>query len=123
MEYSQPFRDYFQHTQHAGRLNGQDIIIRRHESVNPFDQFTFYLDIANNTIKQAHFESSSTPALIAAGEYTCRWLENKSLVEAASLQKEQILQELDLDQRFIHVADLICRLLQRYTEVPMRANT
>lgn len=111
MKYSPAFRDYFMQTLHAGQLNGQHVVIRKHQSANPFDQFTLYLEVVDTTIKQAHFESSSTPALIAAGEYVCRWLENKSLVEAAGLQKEQILQELGLDQHFIHIADLICRLL------------
>lgn len=111
MQYSQILHDYFQHADHAGSLKGQNIIVRKHVSANPFDQFTLYLEVVDNTIKRANFEASSTPALIAAGEYVCRWLENKSLIEAAGLQKAQILQELNLDQRFIHVADLICRLL------------
>lgn len=113
MKYSTTFRELFLNTQHAGSLKGEHITVLRQPSVDPFNQFILYLNIEDHLIKQAHFESSSTPALIVVGEYVCRWLENKSPSAARGLQKEQILQELGLDRHFIHIADMVCRLLER----------
>ncbi len=111
MSYSIQFYDYFLNTEHAGRLFGNHLKILKHESVSPFDQFRLFLLIDEQIILKARFESSTTPALIAAGEYVCRWLEGKSTQQAQELSAQQILQALDLDYRFSYVADLIHRLV------------
>ncbi len=113
MNYSARFLHYFSQTDHAGRIEREGAITIRNESINPFDQFCLYVVIEQDCIKEVAFESSSTPVLIAAGEYISRWLENKSLQEAIGLQKEQILQELDLDRRHVYAADLVQRLVLR----------
>lgn len=111
MDYSPKFIEYFEHTQHAGQLAGDNILHSSHHSIQLFSDFELYLCVENNTIKEASFLSSTTPALIAAGEYACRWLEGKTLKQASGLQKEQILQELGLDATFVHVANLVCRVI------------
>ena len=113
MKYSTTFHNYFLNTDHAGCVESPDVIRLYHSSVNPFDQFCFYIVVTNGIITCANFESGTTPALIAAGEYTCRWLEGKSIFEAVSLQSSQILQELNLDSRYVHIAEVMVWLIQQ----------
>ena len=113
MQYSTTFLDYFLNTAHAEKPSGHNIICIEHVGVGLFDSLSLYIKLNNGVIKEARFEASTTPVLIAAGEYICRWLEGKSIEEAISLQKDQILQELDIDARFIYVAALIERLVSQ----------
>jgi NifU-like protein involved in Fe-S cluster formation len=110
--YSAAFMRYFLNTPHAGQLKCSDIIVLKHHSKNPFDQFCFTLSLDDDILRQVRFNCSTTPALIACGEYVSQYIEGGSIDAALSLQKEQILQELELGNRYIHIVDLIVRLLQ-----------
>ena len=113
MPYSAVFLDCFEHTRHAGKLDGEALLTASHTSVQPFSEIQFFLRAKDSVIEQASFLSSTTPALIAGCEYVCRWLEGKTLTQAHGLQKEQILQELGLEATFVHVAHLICSVIKK----------
>lgn len=113
MQYSKAFLHYFFETDHAGLLVGEDVVILDHHTKNPFDEFRFYIATDGTCIKCIRWKAGTTPALIATGEYVAQYVEGKTIKEAISLQKEQILQELGLDARFNHVVNIVLRLLQR----------
>ena len=113
MHYSDAFMSYFLNTDHAGVLSDPRALVLEHRSKNPFDQFCFYISLDGQALSQVRFNCSTTPALIACGEYVSQYIEGRSIGTALSLQKERILQELELDNRYIHIVDMIVRLLQR----------
>ena len=107
MHYSQKLTAYFLETIHAGSLEGEDVRFAKTGDIALFDCFCLYLKIQHEHVIRARFQASTTPALIAAGEYVCRWLEGKTLSEARSLQKGQILRELELEEVMVHVVALV----------------
>lgn len=109
MKYSHKFLKYFLNTQHVGQLHGNDVLSARHAgSEDHFDGLTLSIQVKDNKIIKAAFHCATTPALIAAAEYICDWLEGRMPTDIDSLQSTQILQELELDSTYIHIAALIC---------------
>ena len=111
MSYSAAFLDCFLHTKHAGVLTGEHVVSSLHNSAQSFNSLQLFLRVRDNVIVEASFQASSTPALIAMGEYVCRWVMGKQLTECQQLQKEQILAELELPTTFLPIAHLMCQAL------------
>lgn len=108
MNYSDAFLDYFLNATHAGSLSGESVHIFLHQGVAPFSSFQLCIKVDNdNVVIQAAFHASSTPALIAVGEYVCRWIERKPLSAVHQLSKTMIQQELGLAATMMHHVDLI----------------
>ncbi len=111
MKYSQQFLQYFLHTEHVGQLHGNDVLSAGHiGKYDHFDTLMLSIQVKDSKIAQAAFHCATTPALIAAAEYICHWLEGRTLSAIDSLQSKQILQELELDATYIHIANLICNV-------------
>jgi NifU-like protein involved in Fe-S cluster formation len=109
MKYSTELLHYFDHTEHAGTITKADnvTIVTQGLSDNQ-EVIELSLQWNHNTISQARFRAYGTPALIAAAQWLCQWLEGKSLSDAIRLDRSQILHALLLSPVQVHVAQLLC---------------
>lgn len=107
MNYSPAFLECFLNTVHAGSLTGDGVYVFLHQGVTSFSSFQLCIRVENDLIIQAAFHASSTPALIAVGEYVCRWIEGKPFSALHQLHKNRIQQELGLATTMIHHVDLV----------------
>ncbi len=111
MQYSDIFLEYFSNTQHAGILSGDAVFSAELGDPAVSDYFSLYVRVTT-CIDEARFRCSTTPALIAGGEYACRWLEGKTKNEWSAFTANQILAALGMGTKQIHIATLITRVVQ-----------
>lgn len=115
MRYSNEVLDYFLDTQHAGILQEADPKVKQGE-IGTREQgylFRLYVRYDHTKIKEAKFQAYGSVAAIAACEYVCRWLENKTFEEAKQLTAIQIQTALNLSAFETHAALLIERLCEK----------
>lgn len=111
MRYSPVFLDHFLEGCHAGSLSGESVYCMKHHAKQLFSTVELYLSIKDNMIVMAKFHASTTPALIAAAEYVCRWAEGKTLSMCHALTVEQVLSALCLTTVHSHMVRIVVRLL------------
>jgi len=115
--YPQQLLQYFYHLEHAGELTAAPIYVMEQGTVEQGDIVRFYVKLENQRIIQARFKAYGSVAIIAGGEYVCRWLEGKNIQEAAEIQASQILTALGLSSLKNHTAVLLTqcvgKLIQR----------
>lgn len=112
MQYSKKLLDNFYGLKHAGILSGESVYFAELGSEQQGDQLILYLKI-DDVIESARFQAYGSVALLASAEYVCSWLEGKSRQQALLLKPESILEALDLPLFKLHIANMICRTLQK----------
>jgi nitrogen fixation NifU-like protein len=109
MRYSKKLLNYFHNTEHAGVLSiaEKDIFTAKIGHAENLEMLELYFKILNQKVVQARFKACGSPALIAAVEYICGWVEGKTLDEIKKLQHQDILTELGLTSLHLHTAAFI----------------
>lgn len=110
--YSLKTLHYFYQRQHAGILQGDDVICARHDNKQQDEIFTLYFQVKNDEVVAARFQASGSAALLAALEFICEYAQGKTLAELLALKPKDILNNLELSDFKLHTANLICRALQ-----------
>jgi NifU-like protein involved in Fe-S cluster formation len=113
MLYSVELLHYFHNVRHAGTLDTQDPAVLYAEIINEKEGIALALFIRNehHQITQAKFQATGSPAIIAACEFVCGYLENKDLTQAKQLSTPVIMQALKLSPLQNHTAVLVIRLV------------
>lgn len=115
MRYSKEVLNYFFNTQHTGVLRKEDPKVR-HEEIGTREQgylFRFYVRYERNKIKEAKFQAYGSVSAIAAFEYACHWIENKTFEKARQLTAIQIQKALNLPIFEMHTAFLVESLFKK----------
>lgn len=116
MIYSNNFLNYLRDTVHGGDLVGNYSVIISEiaGSIVNGDIIVLTLGIDSNKIKQARFRAQGSPAIIAAGEFLCRYVEGKLFEEVmTTLTANTILEALELPMHFVHIASLMMTVLKQ----------
>ncbi|MBS0350660.1 MAG: iron-sulfur cluster assembly scaffold protein [Proteobacteria bacterium] len=107
MKYSAIFLDFFGNRVHAGRLPaGSNIFFTQVANSDQSEVLRVYVE-HQLQIKQARFLAQGSPALIASGEFICRWLENKTMDEVKLFKVHFVLEQLGLSQHYVHIAQMV----------------
>ena len=118
MRYSKEVLDYFFNTQHAGILEKRGLEVKQGE-IGAREQgylFRLYVRYDCNKINEAKFQAYGSVSAVAACEYACRWLKNKTFEEVGQLTAIQIQEALNLSAFEAHAAALIERLCKKTLE-------
>lgn len=110
--YSEKTLHYFYQRQHAGVLQGADVICARYDNQQQDEVFALYFQIKNNKIVNARFQAAGSAALLAALEFVCEYAQGKMFAELLALKPKDLLNSLELSDFKLHTANLICRALQ-----------
>ena len=115
MKYSEQVLTYFYNTNHAGLLDVNDpaVLFSKVGSADNGDLLELYVQCRRNVVMKASFRAYGSVAMIAAGEFICRWLQGKKLDEMVSLTHDKVLQALDLSIIKIHIATLVCSAIMK----------
>ena len=116
MKYSKLFLGYFNRLDHAvqGELSydyNVSAIVGMQASQ---DALQLFLTIPDDVVAIAHYKVTGMPAVYAAAEYICGWLEGRSVSNIKeALCQDAILGALELDQRYIHIASLVYHVVMQ----------
>lgn len=110
--YPEKLLDYFYHLDHAGEISsGAGVYTAEKGSQQQGDVVRLYVRVESGKIVAAKFKSYGSVATLAACEFVCRWLMDKSISESTDLMPEHILAELQLSKIKIHCAVLLCETI------------
>ncbi len=112
MNFSEKFLNYFYHLDHASECDAVDdgvVTARVGEAINQ-DVVQFSFAIKDARIESARFKAAGSPAMLAAAECVCCWVEGKSVVDVdRGLTPELVLGLLELNEHHTHIATLVCQ--------------
>ena len=104
--YSEKVLDHFEHPRNVGELPDADAEARVENPVCG-DIMTLTVKISGGHICQARFRTRGCVASIAAGSCLTEMIQGKTLVEARSINREQLVAALDgLPRASIHASHL-----------------
>jgi NifU-like protein involved in Fe-S cluster formation len=113
MKYSAKLLDYFYHRQHAGSLNCVTPNIYQAGAGNADKKEWLEIWVEyRQCVVQTRFKATGSVALIAGGEFICRWLETKTWQDLNDLTPETILDGMELSALHIHIAHLILTVIK-----------
>ena len=113
MAYSERVLDHFEHPRNVGELPSPDAEVRLEHPICG-DIMSLAVKLAGGRIDQVRFRTRGCVASIAAGSCLTEMIQGKSPVEAASLQREQLLQALGgLPNASVHATHLAMDVLAR----------
>jgi nitrogen fixation protein NifU and related proteins len=113
MSYSQQLLDHFEHPRNVGELADADARARIEHPVCG-DIMTLAIKVSDGRIEQVRYRTRGCVASIAAGSCLTEMIQGKSLVEAAALQREQLVAELGgLNNASVHASHLAIDTLQQ----------
>ena len=110
MKYSATFLKYFDQLDHVGEcdINSAEILSATVGERANHDVLQFSFALRGAKIIQARFKATGMPATFSAAEWVCCWLEGRLIMDVKkNLSPELILQSLDLNRHYIHIANLI----------------
>jgi nitrogen fixation NifU-like protein len=110
--YSPQLLDHFEHPRNVGEIADADA---RAEVENPAcgDIMLLTLKVADGRILDARYRTRGCVASIACGSLLTEWLRGKSLVEARSLRREQIVEGIGgLSSESTHASHLVVDALR-----------
>lgn len=115
MRYPEKLLYYFHNRRHAGSLSLAQPNVKQVQIGQPNNReiFSLFVDCREGKISMARFQALGSPALIAAGEFICEWLEQKTIVEITELSPEIILNSLGLTAINTHIAHLIISAIKK----------
>src|ERR1700756_4832870 len=111
MSYSSTVLDHFEHPRNVGELPSPDAEARMEHPVCG-DIMTLAVKLSDGRIDQVRFRTRGCVASIAAGSCLTEMIQGKSLAEASSLQREQLLEALGgLPNASVHATHLAMDVL------------
>jgi nitrogen fixation protein NifU and related proteins len=111
VSYSQKVLDHFEHPRNIGDLPHADAEVRLEHPVCG-DIMTLSIKVADGRIHEVRYRTRGCVAAIAAGSCLTEMIAGKSLEEAASIQREQLVEALDgLPNASIHATHLAMEAL------------
>jgi NifU-like protein involved in Fe-S cluster formation len=96
----------FRAPRHAGVLGGAGVCLGEARTPASTAVLRLYLEIAAGHIRCARFQALGCPSSIAAGDWLCEWLEQRSVAEAARLAASELAEALALAPERRHCAVL-----------------
>ena len=93
MSYSEQVLDHFEHPRNVGELSPADAEVRVENPVCG-DILKLWVRLSGDRITEARFRTRGCVASIAASSCLTEMIRNKSLAEARSLKREQLLEAL-----------------------------
>lgn len=111
MTYSATFNDHIAHPRFAGEIPNADAVA---EEVNPVcgDRIRLSLSVDNHKIVEARFLAYGCAATLACGSVLAGMLAGRSVADAGSISRAEIIQRLDgLPQQKHHAAALAIETL------------
>lgn len=106
MSYSEKVLDHFEHPRNIGDLPSPDAEVRLEHPVCG-DIMSLAVKIADGRIDQVRYRTRGCVASIAAGSCLTEMIQGKSLAEASTLQRENLLEALGgLPNASIHATHL-----------------
>lgn len=116
MSYSQKVLDHFEHPRNIGDLPNADAEVRLEHPVCG-DIMTLAVKVAGCGIAEVRYRTRGCVAAIAAGSCLTEMIAGKSLAEAGSLKREQLVEALDgLPNASIHATHLAMDALAQVLE-------
>ena len=114
MNYSSQIIDLFDNTDHAGVLqcHGDDVYVEQ-TGVAGRELFEISAQIKSDKIMAARFRTYGPPALIAAGEWTCRQLEYQHVQALSSITEHTLIEALRLSDLAVHIVALVCSAVKK----------
>lgn len=114
MKYSPQLLEYFRNRTHAGRLDCNHAQVYFAQTGQPENQEIFALYVEYQTcLVNVKFQAAGSVALIAAGEFICRWMQRKTVAELENLNHTFILEQLNLSTLNIPAIQLILLTLKK----------
>jgi nitrogen fixation protein NifU and related proteins len=111
--YSQQVLDHFEHPRNVGELTDADAEARIEHPVCG-DIMKLAIKVSDGRIAEVRYRTRGCVASIAAGSCLTEMIAGKSLQEAASLQREQLVDELGgLSNASMHASHLALDTLQQ----------
>ncbi|MGH9556650.1 MAG: iron-sulfur cluster assembly scaffold protein [Terriglobales bacterium] len=110
--YSSQLIDHFEHPRNVGEVPGADA---RVEAENPAcgDIMLLTLKLADGRIAEARYRTRGCVASIACGSLLTEWLRNKTLAEAGSLRREEVVAAIGgLSNETMHASHLVMDALR-----------
>jgi len=106
MSYSEKVLDHFEHPRNVGDLPSPDAEVHLEHPVCG-DIMSLAVKLANGRIEQVRYRTRGCVASIAAGSCLTEMLQGKSPAEAATLQRQQLLDALGgLPSASVHATHL-----------------
>jgi nitrogen fixation NifU-like protein len=106
MSYSEKVLDHFEHPRNVGDLTAPDAEVRLEHPVCG-DIMSLAVKLADGRIDQVRYRTRGCVASIAAGSCLTEMIQGKSPVEAATLQRQQLLEALGgLPNASVHATHL-----------------
>jgi NifU-like protein involved in Fe-S cluster formation len=96
----------FRAPRHAGVLDGAGVCMGEARTPASKAVLRLFLDIGQGRIRAARFQALGCPSSIAAGDWLCEWLEQRSVSEAARLTVAELAEALALAAERRHCAVL-----------------
>lgn len=114
MKYSERLLRYFYHIDHAGSLPLDDEAVSVAElgKLEHGDVFRLYLKCEGSQILIARCKVYGSVVLLALAEFTCSWLEGKTISDALKFESKDLLDAFQLSLIHVHSATLIIRVVQ-----------
>src|SRR5436305_11102492 len=91
--YSQQVLDHFERPRNVGELSGADAEVRVENPVCG-DIMNLWVKLAGGRIEEVKYRTRGCVASIAAGSCLTEMIKNKSLTEARSIKREQLVEAL-----------------------------
>lgn len=113
MSYSPQVLDHFEHPRNVGELPDADAEARLEHPVCG-DVMTLAIKVANGHIAQVRFRTRGCVASIAAGSCLTEMIQGKTLIEAAAIEREQLIEALGgLPNASMHASHLAIDVLRQ----------
>jgi NifU-like protein involved in Fe-S cluster formation len=115
--YNKIITELYRHPTHAGELTGADV--RSTSAGNPgqSDVVQLQIIVKNDNITQACFKAHGAMTTIAAAEYLCQQIQNKTIQKAANIGSHQIKIAMDLPAHHLSSAHLVTEAWQKLCQV------
>jgi NifU-like protein involved in Fe-S cluster formation len=119
MKYPPQLLHYFHHRAHAGFIDPvlPGFCQSQVGSAENRDVLTLTVEYRQRIIVQAKFQAGGSIALIAAGEFICGWLEQKSWQDLQLLTAEWVLENLGLAKTYLHIGHLIVIAVNKLQDI------
>jgi NifU-like protein involved in Fe-S cluster formation len=96
MDYSPQIWERFRSPRYAGNLVDTDVVCGESRTPASKAVLRLQLKVAEGRIRAARFQALGCPSTIAAGDWLCEWLENRTLDQAAVLNAATLVEALAL---------------------------
>lgn len=113
MSYTSQVLDHFEHPRNAGELSGADAEVRLEHPVCG-DIMRLAIKMAEGRIEQVRYQTRGCVASIAAGSCLTEMVQGKSLAEAKSITREELVGRLGgLTNASMHASHLAMDALEQ----------